>query len=303
MLVEAGDLVALAAALGWAIKTVMARHISRAMPAIWYNALRTTIASAAMLALAPWTLAQADLTRVTLFGLGLLLLSVLAGFTLGDTLFFEAMRRIGVARAAPIAGCHPLVTALLAVPFLGEPITLALMLGVVVIGVGVWLITTDKTANAVPTRGSGHGLNSGMLIGVVLALFAAVAWASSTVMVRPALREMDPLVASTVRMPFATLVLLLLATRLGRLDNRRLELKRGTLGWLLVAGLMTAVSAGLFLWSVDVVGAARTAAISSASPVFSATIAVLLLGEQMTARLALGMGISLVGVLAIVVGG
>jgi drug/metabolite transporter (DMT)-like permease len=80
-------------------------------------------------------------------------------------------------------------------------------------------------------------------------------------------------------------------------------LKRGTLGWLLVAGLMTAVSAGLFLWSVDVVGAARTAAISSASPVFSATIAVLLLGEQMTTRLALGMGISLAGVLAIVVVG
>jgi len=299
MLVGAGDLVALAAALGWAVTTVMARYISRAIPSVWYNALRTTIASAAMLVIAPWTLAHADLSNVTLFGLSLLMVSVLAGFTLGDTAFFEAMRRIGVARAAPIAGCHPLVTALLAVAFLGEPITLALMLGVVVIGIGVWLITTDKTANAVPTRGVGNGL----LVGVLLALFAAVAWAASTVMVSPALREMDPLVASTVRLPFATVVLLLVATRLGRLDSRRLELKRGTIGWLVAAGVMTAVSAGLFLWSVDVVGAARTAAISSASPVFSATIAVLLLGEQMTARLALGMGVSLLGVLAIVVAG
>lgn len=30
--VEAGDLVALAAALGWAVTTVMARYISRAVP-------------------------------------------------------------------------------------------------------------------------------------------------------------------------------------------------------------------------------------------------------------------------------
>src|SRR5687767_1342376 len=182
MLVGAGDLVALAAALGWAITTVMARYISRAIPSVWYNALRTTIASAAMLVVAPWTLANADLTSVTLTGLGLLMVSVLAGFTLGDTAFFEAMRRIGVARAAPIAGCHPLVTASLAVAFLGEPVTVALILGVVVIGVGVWLITTDR-APVVPGRAGG----SGIVAGVVLALVAAVGWAVSTVLVRPAL--------------------------------------------------------------------------------------------------------------------
>ena len=48
LLVEAGDLVALAAALGWAGTTVMARHISRAIPSVWYNALRVAIASAAI---------------------------------------------------------------------------------------------------------------------------------------------------------------------------------------------------------------------------------------------------------------
>jgi drug/metabolite transporter (DMT)-like permease len=204
-----------------------------------------------------------------------------------------------VARAAPIAGCHPLVTAVLAVVFLGEPITLALVLGVMVIGVGVWLITTDKTANVVPSR----GVPSGMLVGVILALIAAVTWASSTVLVRPALREIDALTASTIRMPFGALVLLLVATRLRHVDGRKLVLRPGTIAWLIAAGLMTVVSGTLFLWSVELVGAARTAALSSASPIFSATIAVLLLGEQMTSRLALGMGISLLGVLAIVVVG
>jgi drug/metabolite transporter (DMT)-like permease len=184
------------------------------------------------------------------------------------------------------------------VAFLGEPVTVALILGVVVIGVGVWLITTDR-APVVPGRAGG----SGIVAGVVLALVAAVGWAVSTVLVRPALLEVDAMVASTIRLPFATVVLLLAAMRLGRIDSRRLHLKPGTSAWLILAGLLTVVSATLFLWSVELAGAARTAALSSVSPIFSATIAVLVLGEQLTPRLALGMGISLAGVLAIVVAG
>jgi len=292
---DVGDLVALTAALGWAMTTVLARHISRVMPSFWYNALRITIASVVMLAALPWTLAHADLSRLTPIAVGLLLVSVLTGFALGDTSFFESMRRIGVARAAPIAGCHPLVTALLAVTFLGEPVTPALVLGVVVISIGVWLITTDKAG-----VGPSVGARKAMLIGVALALVAAVGWSTSTVLVRPALQQVDAIMASTIRLPFATVVLLLVAGRMGKVDSRRLVLSRGTLAWLLVAGLLTVFAATLYLFAVDLAGAARTAALSSVSPIFSATIAVLLLGEQMTRRLALGMSVSLSGVLAIV---
>lgn len=298
MLVEAGDLVALAAALGWAGTTVLARYISRAIPALWYNAIRVGIGALALLIASPWTLGWVDLASVSIAAYSLLFISVLTGFAVGDTAFFEAMRRIGVARAAPVAGSHPLVTAVLAVIFLGEPVTLTLLLGVVVIGVGVWLITTDRVVAPLS-----HGGGDQVLVGVGLALVAAVGWAASTVLVRPALQEIDAMAASTIRLPFAALVLVVAAQRLGRIDSRRLELKPATSAWLIFAGLLTVASATLFLWSVDLAGAARTAALSSVSPIFSATMAVLLLGEQLTPRLALGMGISLAGVLAIVVGG
>ncbi|MCC6179288.1 MAG: DMT family transporter [Chloroflexi bacterium] len=289
-----GDLVSLAAALGWASTTVMARHISRSMPAVWYNALRIIIASVGMLALLPWTLGQTDLSRVNPLAFVFLFGSVLCGFALGDTAFYEGMRRIGVARAAPIAGCHPLVTALLAVLWLGEPVTLWLVGGVVVIGVGVWLITTDQA----PTSPSA-GLVGSFAAGVGLSLVAAVGWAISTVIVRPALQEIDAVLASTLRLPVAACVLLLVANRLGRLDGRKLVLTRDTAGWLVVSGILTLFSATLFLWSVDLIGAARTAALSSASPIFSATMAVLWLGEVLTVRLVLGMGVSVAGVLLI----
>lgn len=294
-MVSFGDLIALVAALGWATTTVMARYISRAIPSFWYNAIRILIAAVAMLAIAPWSLTHADLSRLSLLALVLLLTSVLTGFALGDTAFFESMRRIGVARAAPIAGIHPLVTALLAVAFLGEPVTAALVLGILIISVGVWLITTDRADGA-----SSRHARDGMLLGVVLALVAAVGWAASTVMVQPALHQVDAVTASTIRLPFAAVTLLLVARRLGKVDSRRLVLARGTVLWLVVAGLLTVISATLYLVAVEYAGAARAAALSSVSPLFSAGIAVAFLGERITRRLALGMGVSLAGVLAIV---
>lgn len=290
-----GDLVALTAAFGWALTTVLARHMSKFIPSFWYNAIRILIASAVMLAALPWTIDRTDLSQLTLAALALLLVSVLTGFALGDTSFFESMRRIGVARAAPIAGCHPLITALLAVAFLGEPVTPALVLGVVVISVGVWLITTDKAS-----VGPAVGVRNGMLVGVVLALVAAVGWSTSTVLVRPALAQIDAIIASTIRLPFAAIVLLVVAGRMGKVDSRRLVLTPATVAWLIVAGILTVLAATLFLVAVDMAGAARTAALSSVSPIFSATIAVLLLGERLTGRLALGMAVSVSGVLAIV---
>src|SRR6185437_7699935 len=116
-----------------------------------------------------------------------------------------------------------------------------------------------------------------------------VGWAMSTVLVRPALDEVDVMVASTIRLPFATLVLVVAALRLRRIDSRRLDLKRGMLAWLIFAGLLTVASATLFLWSVELAGAARTAALSSVSPIFAASIAVLVLGEHLTIRLVVGM--------------
>jgi len=74
--VEAGDLVALAAAFGWAGTSVTARAMSRRVPAAWYNALRITVAAAVLLACLPWTLGQPDPAAITAPVLALLFGSV-----------------------------------------------------------------------------------------------------------------------------------------------------------------------------------------------------------------------------------
>lgn len=294
MYIDLGDVVAFLAALGWAGTTVMARYLSRAIPAIWYNALRTGIGTLTIFASMPWWIGESKLDKLDVEVLLLLGVSVFIGYAIGDTSFFESLRRIGVARAATIGGCNPLITAFLAVIFLHEPVTLGLLAGVIVICGGVWIITTDQAA-ARATRGT-HG---SLLVGATLALVAAVGWSVSMVMVRPAVEQVDSLLASAIRLPMATAFLFLLATRSRMIDNRRLEMDRRTKAWVLFSGLTSGVSSTLFLWSVDLVGAARTAAISSIVPILSALLAVLLLGERLTIKLCIGMAISVVGVLLI----
>ena len=299
MPVEAGDAVALAAAFGWAGTSVTARAMSRHVSAAWYNALRITVAAALLLVCLPWTLGHTDLDAVTVPVLAMLFGSVFAGFGIGDTAFFESIRRLGVARAMPIAGCHPLVTGLLAVAILGEPLTNGLIAGVVVVSLGVWLVTTDGIRAA---GGQPLGQRE-LVVGVMLALTAAVGWSVATVMVRPALATIDPVLASTLRLPFAAVVMLFAASRSRRLDSRRLDLKRPILLGVALGGVVTVVSATLFLWSVALIGAARTAAIASSSPLFAAPMAQLLFRERLTLRLVLGMAISTAGVVLIVLGG
>jgi drug/metabolite transporter (DMT)-like permease len=295
MLVEPGDIVALASSLGWAGTSVLARYLSNVIPAFWYNAIRIGVAAAIMVAVLPWSLTTGEVPTLTPVNVALLVGSVLTGFAIGDTCYFESMRRLGVARAAPIAGCHPLLTAVLAVAILREPVTLGLLVGVVVIGVGVWLITTDQ-AGFVPAR----DVRGGMLLGVSLALVAATGWAFSSVMVKPAVADLGPVMASTIRLPIGTAVLLLVAARGKMIDSRRLVLTGRTVAWLALSGVLTVVSATFFLWSIDLVGAARTAGLSSVSPIFSAGIAVALLGERLSLRVMIGIAVSAIGVLAIV---
>ena len=292
-----GDLVALAAALCWASTSLLARALAGALPPLWFNALRCAVGGLGMLLLLPWTIARADLHAVTPTALGLLVASTVLGIGIGDTAFFASIKRLGVSRAMPIAGSYPLLTALLAVSLLGEPITWALVAGMVLVGIGIWLVTGAAEGNGVDAARGDHIA----AVGLLLAAVAAVGWAGSAIAVRPALESVDVLLATTIRLPIAA-ALLVLFGRARRAQRHALKLGRPTIGWTGLAGLLTVASTTLFLWAVALVGSARTAALTSASPLFAAPLAVLLLGERLTRRLALGIAVTVAGVALIVAG-
>ena len=131
----------------------------------------------------------------------------------------------------------------------------------------------------------------------ILALVAAsVIWGSSFVATKPMLGSVSPLSVATLRFAIAVAVLWPLVLRTGRRPALgRLPALMGFLGVFLA---YTCQNVGLAHTS-----ATNAALIQGGIPVLIALLAVALLGERLTAPILTGIGLSLAGVAAVVLGG
>jgi drug/metabolite transporter (DMT)-like permease len=220
--------------------------------------------------------------------------STLSSIVIGDSLYFMAAARIGVARALPIASAFPLLSTLGAVLLLNEPPTVALLAGSALIVLAVALIVL-AVALIGGERARGSARND--VVGLLLAGLAACMWASSGLFLGPALRLLDPTAANTIRFALATVVFtsyLVAARPVEHFDRR--------LAWLtLAAAIGTLCSSWMFVGGVAGAGVARGVALNATSPVFSAILAAVLLHERVSRRTALGIAASVIGTLLLVV--
>lgn len=217
----------------------------------------------------------------------LLVGSTLCSMVVGDSLYFLAAARIGVARALPIASAFPLLTTLGAVLLLAEAATVPLILGSALVVVAVTLIGGERAPD-------GGRMDP---VGLVLAGMAACLWAGSGLFLGPALRLIDPIAANMIRFPLAAVIFMvyLAGARPAETLTRRLT-------WLSVlAAVGTLASSILFLGGIAEAGVARGVALNATSPVFSAVLAAVLLRERVSRRAALGVACSVVGTVLLVV--
>jgi drug/metabolite transporter (DMT)-like permease len=288
-----GELSALVSAFIWACNGALLRWLSPRGDVIVVNALRCSVAAALML-LTLLVLGRApDLLRTPPGALGLLLASVFFGMGLGDSFYFQALRLLGVVRAQPIAMSYPLISAVLAVLVLGEPLTVTAALGIVLVVAGVYAVAAAQA----PASQTLQPLAPATLrAGVLFALAAAVCLALGTIFLRPASSQVDPWVAATVRLMGASGFLLVYTAR--RLPAvRGLARKDPAFGvGVLLLGLGTAVSMSLFVAGIFYAGAARGGALASTASLFGVPIAVFVLREPISRRLLAGALLSVVGV-------
>jgi drug/metabolite transporter (DMT)-like permease len=270
----------------WAVTTLTVRQLTHNVSAAVVNWLRTAVAAGLtlLIALPIWTADPP--TPPSWTSLAFMGVSVMTGLAFGDAIFFESVRRIGVSRAMPIAMSFPLISTLLAAMFLGEPLSVAVIVGTLLVIVGVVLVVTDtRDGMAV-----GHVDRGGYLLAGV----TAVCWGLTAVLVRPSLADMDVLTASAVRLPFASLLMLLVVR--GRAVGAIRQLTPRL--WLLIggAGLLSVGATLLFVAAISLAGAGKTASVSATSPLFAAPLAAIFLKEPLTRRLVLGTIVSAVGV-------
>jgi drug/metabolite transporter (DMT)-like permease len=281
-----GELLAIGSAVAWACTTIAMRPIAGL--ALWRSSVLRMLVCAALLAAYAWpTGALARIIEAPAMAWLWLLASTLCSMVVGDSLYFMAAARIGVARALPIASAFPLLTTIGAVITLGEPATPPLIGGSLLVVLAVALIGGE--------RARGAGRND--VIGLLLAGLATCLWASSGLLLGQALKLLDPIATNMIRFPVAALVFTgyVIAVRPAEHLTSRLV-------WLsLAAAVGTLASAMFFLAGIEQAGVARGVALNALSPVFSAVLAAALLRERVSRRTAIGIVSSVAGTVLLVI--
>src|SRR5262245_39915096 len=282
---------ALVSALAWTLVSLLARDLGAKFPSLSLNVIRSAGGS---LLLAPVALLLGDprsLAQVTPLAWGALVISVLAAFGVGDTAFFESTKHLGLARAMTISTAgYPLLASVLAVWWFDERITATMAGGALVMLGGLVLIVSERG----PASPESPAL-TGQRRGLTFAAITVVAWAVGAAMMKPPVRELDPLTIQAVRLPLTTL--LLWATPWARGTARGLWAQRHGVGrQILLLSVLTALSAVTYLAGLKYAGVALATVLSSASPLFALPIGFLALGERVTWRGATGAALTVAGI-------
>lgn len=296
-----GELAALVAALCWTLSPVlykMALSDAKPISANISRCVSTTIFLFACLGV------SGRLWNLTTIGIDSLLLasfSGIVGLFLGDTLYMMSLALIGVSRAVPISCIYPLFATFFAVLFLGEQVTFFLLLGTIIIIVGTWLVSQEKTESSSITK-------KVLFKGVSIALATAIVWSVSIILMDHALElsqtaSLDSAFAvNTARVSAAALTLLALSPLIDR-QFRFTKLKRKT--WFALAlGGIVALGLGWFLLAVSLsqIEASRAVPISSVSPLFAMLVGAFLLKEKVTTRIFVGSVLIVLGIAIVFVG-
>jgi drug/metabolite transporter (DMT)-like permease len=146
-----GPLAIIGACMAWAIDNNLTRKVSLSDP-VQVAMLKGLIAGTVnlLLALSLGAAVPAMAAILTAGAVGLL------GYGMSLVLFVVALRHLGTARTGAYYSTAPFVGAVIAVVWLGEPVTMQLIVAGVLMGVGVWFHLTERHEHEHEHAAIGH---------------------------------------------------------------------------------------------------------------------------------------------------
>ncbi len=282
-----GALCATGSALTWSLINLLVRTLSPAFNSVALNALRSTVGSVLIVA---WIAAMdglGGLTDMSARAVWLLAISVVLAVGVGDTIFFESVKWLGLVRAMTMSMVYPLFAALLAALLLGEAPTLQVSVG--------GLLTLSGLILTVRAKGGEAPAHGRFRLGLAAALVAALAWAVSVILLKPALEEVDAVRSQAIRLPLAAAMLW--ATPWAWSTHRPLrEQGRAGLWQLFALGTLSAASSILFVAGVRHAGVAVATVLSSTAPIFALPLGFFFLGERVAPIAVVGIILTIIGI-------
>jgi drug/metabolite transporter (DMT)-like permease len=158
-----GEAAALGASLCWTATSLLFARAGKAAKPLGMNMFRLPFA-AICLALFLWLTGNSLIPEgATSKQLWLLALSAFLGLAFGDGFYFRSLILIGPRRATLLSASTPIVTALLAVPLLGEKLGIATWGGILLASGGIIWVIAEQHENGAPVV----NLKAGVIYGLI----------------------------------------------------------------------------------------------------------------------------------------
>ena len=283
-----GAACALASAFFWALTSLLVRRLGVVTSMVTINAVRISASGVLiLLVLAVTGTAREEIAAMSAATLLLIASSTVLAAGIGDSIFFECSRVLGLGRAMTLAMTYPLMAAAFAAAFLGEPITLRSTAGAIITLSGLGLIVGAR-------RDDGGSLR-GHRIAILMSFVVALTWAASAILMKPPMRELSPLTAQGIRMPIVAAFLWLLPWARAGLPAF-LTARRALLVPMSLLSVLTAVSALTWVAGLKYSDVVVATVLSSTSPMFALGLAAMFLGERVSAGAVCGALLTIVGI-------
>ncbi len=293
-----GEFYALGAALLWALSSILFKTLGKTIRPLELNLIKG-IAAFIMFAITSLVIGEVFST-IRPAAVIALAISGAVGIGFGDTMFFEAINRLGARRSLLITILAPPMTVIFAWIFLHESLSLAAWLGILITILGVAWVITEKNKDE-------NEENKFTWLGVFFGFLAALTQAAGAVLSRWALTEssVSALQSALIRLLAGTAVLLLwilirrerIGTWLNPAPKKQLF---GVLATVILFGTYIAIWMQQLAFKFTNVGIAQT--LLATSPLFILPVSALQ-KEKISLRSVLGVLLSIAGVALIFLAG
>jgi len=257
-----GEFLAVVASFCTALSSVMATKAMRNTDADTANLVLTGSQTLVLTLLLVRGLPELDLMGLFWFAVA----GICASF-IGRLLTLRSYKEIGVSTSSAIVGTSPLVVAILAILFLGEPLVLTVIVGALFVVGGIVLINM---------KGGNFSFELGS---IYLPLGGSVLFAVSNILRKMGTNLLpDPVLGaqfSTLAGLVAFVVYLGATNRLGKI-----EINRGNTPWLVGSGVVNAIAWIALTLSISLGRVSVMTAIVYSYPLFSVILARLFLKES-----------------------
>lgn len=290
-----GESACLTAAVLWAVAVVLFRAPIAAWGARTANLVKCLLGTVLLALTLPFFGGFSDFLSTPGRDLIFIALSGVVGLTVGDTLLFAAVGRLGAHRTLVLQTSAPVFAGLLAAAT-GERLSTSQLIGAAVVLGGVVIVV--GLAN--PEANGGYKVAFG---GIALALLAAFGQGAGVVLAKEGLDTLGAMPATLLRLAAGTGGLLLAAAIGGNLDKMQRAFRdRSSMRRMLPATFLgTYIALVLMMVGVALAPATVAAVLLATSPIFSLVIEAIADRKRPAALAVLGTIIAVVGV-AILVG-